>query len=281
MEAGRLLEMGVLADIRREESDKILEKALGKLKESRKHMDRLHAKIDDLRTIEKKNKPLPEHVTALANILKNHPPIERVSLTNSRFANVSQAQGISVHFGPVGSNFDELLESMQTDLAILKKEHDQAIEAFEAVLPTAKDGGFAAIVLSGRAPLPERIMHSADQMMVFVHSVDRRCMTTIAADMQVYPKGLEWLPKAGWRKGEKSKEKEEKQDEKEGLASLETTSSNGVPPSSIVVALQRAFWMSSLVTVLCGFVIVVARIVLAWSRIRQLNKPPLSSMEGS
>lgn len=213
MEAGRLLEMGVLADIQREPSAQILENALAKLKESRKQMDKLYAKIDELRKIEKNNKALPEHNAALDRILKNHPPIERVSLTNSRFANVSQARGVAVNYGPIGSSFDEMLANIQTDLTILQKEHDQAIEAFEAVLPAAKDGGFAAIVLSGRAPLPEKIMHSVDQMMVFVQSVDRACMATIAADMQVYPKGLEWLPKAGWRK-------EKNQPEEGGKAAL-------------------------------------------------------------
>ena len=100
---------------------------------------------------------------------------------------------------PVGSSYDELLANVQADLLVLEKEYDQLIEAFESVLPGAQKGGFAAIVLSGRAPLPEKIMHSGDQTFVFVHSVDRACQATIAADMIVYPKGLEWLPKANWK----------------------------------------------------------------------------------
>jgi hypothetical protein len=43
--------------------------------------------------------------------------------------------------------FDEMLANMQADLLILEKEYDQTIEAFEAVLPAAQNGGFAAIVL--------------------------------------------------------------------------------------------------------------------------------------
>lgn len=199
MEAGRFLEMGVLADIKGEPASELLQNALGKLKESRKAMDALHAKFGDMRRIEQNNKALPEHTAALQRILKAYPPIERVSLMNSRFANVSQGSGVAVNYGQIGSSFDEMLANMQSDLLILEKEHDQAIEAFEAVLPAAKKGGFAAIVLSGRAPLPEKIMHSVDQMMVYVQFVDRACMASIAADMQVYPKGLDWLPKAGWR----------------------------------------------------------------------------------
>jgi hypothetical protein len=199
LEAGRFLEMGVLADIKGEPAGELLQNALDKLKESRKTMDALYSKFGDMRKIEQNNKALPEHTAALERILKAYPPLERVSLVNSRFANVSQASGVVVNYGPVGNSFDEMLANMQADLLILEKEYDQTIEAFEAVLPGAQKGGFAAIVLSGRAPLPENIMHSIDQTMVYVHSVDRACQATIAADMQVYPKGLEWLPKANWK----------------------------------------------------------------------------------
>jgi hypothetical protein len=191
--------MGVLADIQGEPAGELLQKALERLKESRKIMDELYAKFGDMRKIEKNNRALPEHTAALTRILKAFPPIERVSLVNSRFANVSQASGVVINYGPVGNTFDEMLANMQSDLLILEKEYDQTIEAFEAVLPSASKGGFAAIVLSGRAPLPEKIMHSIDQTFVYVHSVDLACQASIAADMQVYPKGLEWLPKSNWK----------------------------------------------------------------------------------
>lgn len=198
--ADNFLELGVLADIEGKPAEEYLNKALASLRSSRKHMDTLYDQLGALREHDKTHKPLPEHIRALDKILKNHPPIERVSLTNSRFANVSQAQGIAINFGPVGSNFDELLGNLQSDLKILEIETDGVIEAFVSVMPLAKNGGFAAMVLSGRAPLPERIMHTVDQTMVYVQSFNRACMTSIAADMQVYPKGFEWLPKVNWKK---------------------------------------------------------------------------------
>jgi hypothetical protein len=200
--------MGVLADIKSQPAGELLEKAMERLKESRKLMDSLYAKFGDMRNIEQHNKAIPEHTAALDRILKALPPVERVSLVNSRFANVSQGSGVVFNYGPVGSNFDEMLANMQADLLILEKEYDQTIEAFEAVLPAARQGGFAAIVLSGRAPLPEKIMHSIDQTMVYVHSVDRACQASIAADMQVYPKGLDWLPKANWKGLERQSQNE-------------------------------------------------------------------------
>jgi hypothetical protein len=194
-EADHWLEQGVLADLKGQDAIPILEKALAKLKESRAEMDRAYAQIGKLIDIEVNNKAIPEHDAALERILRAHPPIERVSLTNTRFANIGAGTGVAIHYGPIGANFRQLLENLQSDLKILQVETDRTIEAFGNVLPMAKKGGFASIVLSGRAPLPERVMHSVDQAMVYVMSHNRSCMAAIAADMQVYPKGLEWIPK--------------------------------------------------------------------------------------
>ena len=194
-EADHWLEQGVLADLRGQDSFPILEKALRKLKESREEMDNAHRQIEKLIEIERSNKAIPEHDIALERILRSYPPIERVSLTNTRFANIASGNGVAINYGPIGANFKQLLENLQSDLKVLEVETDRSIEAFTAVLPLAKKGGFASIVLSGRAPLPERIMHSVDQTMVYVQFHNRACMAAIAADMQVYPKGLEWIPK--------------------------------------------------------------------------------------
>ncbi len=194
-EADHWLEQGVLADLQGKDAIPILEKAVARLKDSRKEMDRAYDQIGKLIQIEHENKALPEHDAAIERILKSHPPIERVSLTNTRFASVGLGAGVAINYGPIGSNFRQLLENLQTDLKILQQQADRTIEAFIPVLALAKKGGFAAIVLSGRAPLPERIMHSVDQTMVYVQFHNRACMTAIAADMQVYPKGLEWIPK--------------------------------------------------------------------------------------
>ena len=113
----------------------------------------------------------------------------------TRFANVGAGSGVSINYGSIGTNFKQLLANLRSDLKVLQEETDRTIEAFGMVLPMAKRGGFASIVLSGRAPLPERVMHSVDQTMVFVQFHNRACMAAIAADMQVYPKGLEWIPK--------------------------------------------------------------------------------------
>jgi hypothetical protein len=194
-EADHWLEQGVLADLKGEDGIPILEKALAKLKESRGEMDRAYAQLGQMIEIERANKALAEHDTAIERILRAHPPLERVSLTNTRFANIGAGTGVAINYGPIGANFRQLLDNLQSDLKILQAVTDRTIEAFGTVLPMARRGGFASIVLSGRAPLPERVMHSVDQTMVYVQFHNRACMTAIAADMQVYPKGLEWIRK--------------------------------------------------------------------------------------
>lgn len=194
-EADHWLEQGVLADLKGQNAIPILERALQKMKDSRKEMERAHEQIGKLIDIERNNQALPEHNAALDRILRSYPPIERVSLTNTRFANIGAGTGVAINYGPIGANFLQLLENLQSDLTILELETDRTIEAFGDVLPMARKGGFASIVLSGRAPLPERVMHSVDQTIVYVQFHNRACMAAIAADMQVYPKGLEWIPK--------------------------------------------------------------------------------------
>lgn len=194
-EADHWLEQGVLADLKGEDGIPTLEKALARLKDSRKEMDNAYAQLGKMIDIERQNKALPEHDAAIERILRAHPPLERVSLTNTRFANIGAGTGVAINYGPIGANFRQLLENLQSDLKILQAVTDRTIDAFGSVLPMARRGGFASIVLSGRAPLPERVMHSVDQTMVYVQFHNRACMTAIAADMQVYPKGLEWIRK--------------------------------------------------------------------------------------
>ena len=192
-EADHWLEQGVLADLKGEDAIPKLETALQKLKDSRAEMDRAYEQIGKLVEIERNNKALPEHDAAVERILRSYPPIERVSLTNSRFANIGSGNGVAINYGSIGANFLQLLENLGSDLKILQQETDRTIDAFSNVLPIARQGGFASIVLSGRAPLPERVMHSVDQTMVYVQFHNRGCMAAIAADMQVYPKGLDWI----------------------------------------------------------------------------------------
>jgi hypothetical protein len=179
----------------------LLKQSLAKMEEAGKHLTEFHAKVGQLREINKRHELLPEYTKALSNILRDHPPLERVSLSNKRFSNIASGGSPKLNLQKFGSNLDEVLASIQNDATIVAKQLDETMAAFREALPMAAQGGFAAYVLSGRAPLPEKIMQSADMFMVFTSFYSRACQATIAADMQVYPKGLEWLkkPSKGWK----------------------------------------------------------------------------------
>jgi hypothetical protein len=188
-----LLEDGVLADMKGEPSAAILRKSLDKFKESRGRMNDLYAKLDEMRAINDSKEGLPEYDSALRKILEDHAPLERVSLRHVRFSNVALGHPVLENNKPFGRNMGEILASIQEDLLILQKQLDELIQAFTDVLPVAERGGFAAMVLSGRAAFPEKVLRNAELSMVFAQFVDRACTATIAADMLVYPRGLEWL----------------------------------------------------------------------------------------
>jgi hypothetical protein len=70
---------------------------------------------------------------------------------------------------------------------------DETIEAFRSVLPYAEKGEFAAMMLSGRHGFADKIQQSVDLMGIYGRYYTSTCMATIAATMQAYPAGLEWL----------------------------------------------------------------------------------------
>lgn len=188
-----LLEDGVLADMKGEPSSEYLRQSRAKFKESRARMDDLYAKLDELRAINDSKEGLPEYDSALRKILEDHPPLERVTLRNVRFSNVALGNPVPENWKPFGRDMGEILASIQEDLLILQKQLDELIVAFTDVLPVSEMGGLAAMVLSGRSAFPEKVLRNADLSMVFAQFVDRACTATIAADMLVYPRGLEWL----------------------------------------------------------------------------------------
>jgi hypothetical protein len=193
-EAGDELEKGVLAEFQRKPSATLLRESYRLSVQTLARLDEMATKLKELRVIEQRSKLQPEFEAALGKILADHPPVERVSTTDTRFANIARGSGPVEHTGPIGTNLDEIITNIETDLDILRAQQAETNEAFRAVLPVAEHGGFAAMVLSGRAPFPERVMQNELMVGTFTRFYTQACFTTIAATMQVYPKGLEYLP---------------------------------------------------------------------------------------
>jgi hypothetical protein len=195
LQAGRMLEKGVFADMNGKPSVEILKGSLTKMQEARRQLDSFYEKVGELRQLNRTHELIPQYSEALARVLADHPPLERVTLRQARFSNIAAGSLVRRRVERFGDDLDGVLASLQEDSVIVAKQLDETVAAFREVLPMAEQGGFAAMVLSGRAPLPEKVMQSSDLMMVFAHFYNRACQATIAADMHIYPKGLEWLKK--------------------------------------------------------------------------------------
>lgn len=154
-------------------------------------MDTLDTKLQELMAIHAAGKQVPEFDAAVVKILKEQPAIERVSLHGKRYSTISG--GKPEPLASPGRDLAEVMKNQRQDLAVVRKQLKETIEAFRAVLPVADKGEFAALMLSGRAGFADRIQESVDMLGVFQQSYIRACMTTIAATMQIYPAGLKWL----------------------------------------------------------------------------------------
>lgn len=128
---------------------------------------------------------------ALAGVLADARPVERVSLRGVRFANVGRDSVENVRAMP--SNLEAIMQAQLEDIRLLRQQLHETIESFRNVLPYAERGEFAVMMLSGRHGFADKIQQSVDLLGTFTRFYTRSCMTTIAATMQAYPKGLEWL----------------------------------------------------------------------------------------
>lgn len=186
-----LLEQGVMAEFDGKPDPKLFVAALKRFEETQQQMTVLDKKLGELITIHKQGKATPEFEVALRKILVQSRGPERVSLMWLRYSNVAR-QGIA----PPPTDVVDLLTTMEAqraDLAVLRRQLADTIQAFQAVIPYAEKGEFATMMLSGRHGFAEKIQQSVDLLGVYGRFYTSKCMATIAATMQAYPAGLSWL----------------------------------------------------------------------------------------
>ena len=192
--SGDELERGVLTELRGKKAPKNFSESLRWYQRTLSEADQLAARITELREIGKKAPLLPEFEAALAKVLADHTVVERVSRTSARYSNLGQGRQVDRNMGKFGQNLDVVLAAIQFDLQLVRDNLRETISEFRKVSEVANEGGLAALILSGRASFPELVMQGEDMMTTFIRFYGLACMTTIVATMQVYPKGLEFLP---------------------------------------------------------------------------------------
>jgi len=155
-------------------------------------LDVLQIKLTELRAIAADGDTTPEFDAALTKILSASKNIGRLSTTGVRYADIGgkggkEAQQTSM-VGIVG-----ILDAQLADLKILRPVLDQVVDGLRDALPLAEKGEFAKVMLSGRNAFADKMPQFTDMISGYERMYVQTCMATIAATMQVYPKGFEWL----------------------------------------------------------------------------------------
>lgn len=191
-EGDDLLEQGVMAEFDGSPKPELFKTALGKFEETGTQIDAVAAKLDELIAIHKAGKLTREFEMALNKILSESRDDERVTLAWRRYANVAREGQPRIGSKPP-RNLLAVMQAQKADLAVLRKQLDDTIQAFRTVIPYAERGEFAAMMLSGRHGFADKIQQSVDLLQVFGRFYTSKCMATIAATMHAYPAGLAWL----------------------------------------------------------------------------------------
>jgi hypothetical protein len=181
-----------MAELSGKPEPQLFHHALARFEDASRLMGVLDKKLGELADIMPTSSLDPTFAASMERILLDHQPLERVSMTGVRFANIGQGRATRVPT-PFGRSLGDIMKSQRDDLQIVRKQLRETIEAFRVVLPAADKGEFAALMLSGRAGFADKIQQAVDQIQVFAQFYTRSCMTTIAATMQAYPAGLKWL----------------------------------------------------------------------------------------
>lgn len=150
----------------------------------------LQIKLTELRTIAADGETTPAFDTALTKILSSSRNIGRLSTTGVRYADTGgkDEEPPVPMIGIVG-----IIEAQLADLKILRATLDQVIDGLRDALPLAEKGEFAKVMLSGRNAFGDKMPQFTDMISGYERMYVQTCMATIAATMQVYPKGFEWL----------------------------------------------------------------------------------------
>lgn len=192
-QSGDYLEQAVLAELRGETEMSLLKKSLRISEENVEHLRRLETTLGELAMIAETNEVEPNFEEALSRILKDHSPVRRVDLETSRFAMIANGETFPDPADTLGTDLVDLLRNIREDVGKVIIQTERMNEEFRNTLPFVEDGGFAALVLSGRSTFPEQVMLNAQVVSDLKAYYDAACLATIAATMNSYPMGLDWL----------------------------------------------------------------------------------------
>ena len=200
-DANTNLEYGVIAEFRtkliKNKQEKLkahmLSNTLDGYTKLRKLMDKFDEAVQKLEKINNENKRVEEWDNTLKEILVNDAKsFERINYIGKRYADIG---GLKTKKDIQITNINGILNMWRTDLKILKNTLDQVIHGLRNAIPLAEKGDFASVMLSGRNAFGDKNPQFTDMFSAYQRMYVSTVLSTIAATMQSYPAGYEWLTK--------------------------------------------------------------------------------------
>ena len=194
--ANSQLEKGILAEFQSKLDARVgiqsqaFQSALALLRQLENVMGRYSNEVQILQKLNAACKKQASLVAALSKVLHEARPLIRLSTRGVRY---SDTGGLTTKKSPPIRNQADILNAWQTDLGILTKVLREVIVDLRDAIPLAERGNFASMMLSGRRGFADKMPQFTDMFSAYERLYVRTVMATIAATMQVYPKGYEWL----------------------------------------------------------------------------------------
>ncbi len=152
-------------------------------------LNALGIQLREQRALSESAEVVPEFDAAVTEILKQQKGIPRLSLQGVRYSEVA---GSPVSYKSM-IGISGIVDAQIEDLGILLQVLDEVIAGLRDAIPLAEKGQFARVMLSGRNAFGEKMPQFTDMMYAYERLYVVSCMSTIAATMQIYPKGFEWV----------------------------------------------------------------------------------------
>lgn len=198
LEAGVVAEFQSKLDPKQELQPQAFGEALSGLKELHHAMQAYDEGVAALQALDAACDQRTVTDQALARILEEGRPLPRLGRAGVRYAD---AGGLgTVKATPVRGQ-TEILAALRADLAILRQSLEEVIVELRDSMPLVEKGEFAAVMLSGRHGFGDKMPQFTEMFSAYQRFYVRTVMATIAATMQTFPAGYDWLTE-GYKKSE-------------------------------------------------------------------------------
>jgi len=202
LEVNELVSQGDLAEMQGRAAPELFRLALARLQTLADSLAAVETGLKELADIHSQDRLLSVYEDTLAKILRDFSARGRARLRGLRHSNVGGREEASQSL----TDLRGILAAQRTDLAVVRRQLGETIEALRMALPAGEKGRFMAAMFAGRSRFFAKWQQSVELFETYRRFYVDSCDCTLAAVAQVYPAGLQWLEEPGTateRKGSK------------------------------------------------------------------------------